>query len=159
MNFHLYSRLILILFFLVACEPDDICLESNADTPNLILKFVDSFTGETKSVDNLRIKGINNNEDFFLGTVDSISIPLNNYEDNSSFSFTKRFNKNQQNEDLIYFNYTRNNVYISRSCGYKMEYEIDNIIIENDNSNWIEDSIIEIIDVNDEISHHVKIYH
>ena len=159
MNFHLYSRLILILFFLVACEPDDICLESNADTPNLILKFVDSFTGETKSVDNLRIKGINNNEDFFLGTVDSISIPLNNYDDNSSFSFTKKFNTNQQNEDLIYFNYKRNNVYISRSCGYKMEYEIDNIIIENDNSNWIEDSIIEIRTVNDEISHHVKIYH
>ncbi len=147
------------MFFLVACEPDDICLESNADTPNLILKFVDSFTGETKSVDNLRIKGINNNEDFFLGTVDSISIPLNNYDDYSSFSFTKEFNTNQQNEDLIYFNYRRNNVYISRSCGYKMEYEIDNIIIENDNSNWIEDSIIEIRDVNDEISHHVKIYH
>ena len=40
-----------------------------------------------------------------------------------------------------------------------MEYEIDNIIVENDNSNWIEDSIIEIQTVNDEISHHVKIYH
>ena len=58
MNFQLYSRVILILFFLIACEPDDICLESNADTPNLILKFVDSFSGETKSVNNLRIKGI-----------------------------------------------------------------------------------------------------
>ena len=101
MNFHLYSRLILILFFLVACEPDDICLESNTDTPNLILKFVDSFSGETKSVDNLRIKGINNNEDFFLGTIDSVSIPLNNYENTSSFSFTKEFESNQSNEDLI----------------------------------------------------------
>ena len=40
-----------------------------------------------------------------------------------------------------------------------MEYKIDNIIIENDNSNWIEDSVIEIRNVNDEISHHVKIYH
>ena len=159
MNFHLYSRLILILFFLVACEPDDICLESNTDTPNLILKFVDSFSGETKSVNNLRIKGINNNEDFFLGTIDSISIPLNNYENTSSFSFTKEFDSNQSNEDLIYFNYSRINVYISRSCGYKMEYKIDNIIIENDNSNWIEDSVIEIRNVNDEISHHVKIYH
>ena len=129
MNFHLYSRLILILFFLVACEPDDICLESN------------------------------NDKDFFLGTIDSISIPLNNYENTSSFSFTKEFDSNQSNEDLIYFNYSRNNVYISRSCGYKMEYEIDNIIIENDNSNWIEDSVIEIQNVNDEISHHVKIYH
>tara|TARA_B100000900_G_scaffold115575_1_gene97166 strand:- start:1592 stop:2071 length:480 start_codon:yes stop_codon:yes gene_type:complete len=159
MNFQLYSRVILILFFFISCEPDDICLESNEDTPNLILKFVDSFSGENKSVSNLRIKGINNIEDFFVGTVDSISIPLNNYENTSSFSFTKEFESNQSNEDLIYFNYTRNNVYISRSCGYKMEYDIENIIVENDNSNWIEDAIIETRTVNNEISHHVKIYH
>ena len=159
MNFQLYSRVILILFFFISCEPDDICLESNEDTPNLILKFVDSFSGKNKSVSNLRIKGINNIEDFFVGTVDSISIPLNNYENTSSFSFTKEFESNQSNEDLIYFNYTRNNVYISRSCGYKMEYDIENIIIENDNSNWIEDAIIETRTVNNEISHHVKIYH
>ena len=159
MNFQLYSRVTLILFFFISCEPDDICLESNEDTPNLILKFVDSFSGENKSVSNLRIKGINNIEDFFVGTVDSISIPLNNYENTSSFSFTKEFESNQSNEDLIYFNYTRNNVYISRSCGYKMEYDIENIIIENDNSNWIEDSVIETRTVNNEISHHVKIYH
>lgn len=159
MNFQLYTRAILILFFFISCEPDDICLESNEDTPNLILKFVDSFSGENKSVSNLRIKGINNIEDFFVGTVDSISIPLNNYENTSSFSFTKEFESNQSNEDLIYFNYIRNNVYISRSCGYKMEYDIENIIIENDNSNWIEDAIIETRTVNNEISHHVKIYH
>ena len=159
MNFQLYSRVILILFFFISCEPDDICLESNEDTPNLILKFVDSFSGENKSVSNLRIKGINNIEDFFVGNVDSISIPLNNYENTSSFSFTKEFESNQSNEDLIYFNYARNNVYISRSCGYKMEYDIENIIIENDNSNWIEDAIIETRTVNNEISHHVKIYH
>ena len=159
MNFQLYSRVILILFFFISCEPDDICLESNEDTPNLILKFVDSFSSENKSVSNLRIKGINNIEDFFVGNVDSISIPLNNYENTSSFSFTKEFESNQSNEDLIYFNYTRNNVYISRSCGYKMEYDIENIIIENDNSNWIEDAIIETRTVNNEISHHVKIYH
>ena len=159
MNFQLYSRVILILFFFISCEPDDICLESNEDTPNLILKFVDSFSSENKSVSNLRIKGINNIEDFFVGTVDSISIPLNNYENTSSFSFTKEFESNQSNEDLIYFNYTRNNVYISRSCGYKMEYDIENIIIENDNSNWIEDAIIETRTVNNEMSHHVKIYH
>jgi len=159
MNFQDYSLLILILFFLIACEPDDICLESNSDTPNLIIKFVDSLSGEIKSVNNLKIKGVNNNEDFFIGTIDSISIPLNNYENTSSFLFIKEFDSNQANEDLIYFNYSRNNVYISRSCGYKMEYEIDNIIVKNDNSNWIEDSVIEIRNVNDEISHHVKIYH
>ena len=159
MNFHYYLRGVLILFFLLSCEPDDICLESNTDTPNLIIKFLDFNSGENKPVVNLKIKGFDSENDFFIGTVDSISIPLNNYENSSSFSFTKEFDSNQPNEDLIYFNYSRNNVYISRSCGYKMEYEIDNIIVENDNSNWIEDSVIEIRNVNDEISHHVKIYH
>ena len=108
---------------------------------------------------NLKIKGVDSENDFFTGTVDSISIPLSNYQNTTPFSFTKEFDSNQENEDLIYFNYVRNNVYISRSCGYKMEYEIENIIIENDNLNWIEDSIIEKRAVNDEISHHVKIYH
>ena len=84
---------------------------------------------------------------------------FDNAENSSSFSFTKEFDSNQSNEDLIYINYSRNNVYISRSCGYKMEYEIDNIIVENDNLNWIEDSIIEKQTINNEISHHVKIYH
>ena len=102
---------------------------------------------------------VDSENDFFIGTVDSISIPLSNYQNTTPFSFTKEFDSNQANEDLIYFNYVRNNVYISRSCGYKMEYEIENIIVENDNLNWIEDSIIEKRVVNDENSHHVKIYH
>ena len=159
MNFHYYLRGVLILFFLSSCEPDDICLESNTDTPNLIINFLDFNSGESKPVVNLKIKGVDSENDFFIGTVDSISIPLSNYQNKTPFSFTKEFDSDQANEDLIYFNYSRNNVYISRSCGYKMEYEIENIIIENDNLNWIEDSIIEKRVVNDENSHHVKIYH
>ena len=146
-------------FGVIAIEPDDICLESNTDTPNLIINFLDFNSGESKPVVNLKIKGVDSENDFFIGTVDSISIPLSNYQNTTPFSFTKEFDSNQANEDLIYFNYVRNNVYISRSCGYKMEYEIENIIVENDNLNWIEDSIIEKRVVNDENSHHVKIYH
>ena len=159
MNFHYCLRGVLILFFLSSCEPDDICLESNTDTPNLIIKFLDFNSGDNKPVVNLKIKGVDSENDFFTGTVDSISIPLSNYQNTTSFSFTKEFDSNQPNEDLIYFNYVRNNIYISRSCGYKMEYEIENIIVENDNLNWIEDAIVEKRAVNDEISHHVKIYH
>lgn len=159
MNFHYYLTGVLILFFLSSCEPDDICLESNIDTPNLIIKFLDFNSGDNKPVVNLKIKGVDSENDFFTGTADSISIPLSNYQNTTSFSFTKEFDSNQPNEDLIYFNYERNNIYISRSCGYKLEYEIENIIVENDNLNWIEDSIIEKRVVNDEISHHVKVYH
>ena len=50
MNFHLLFTINFNLIFLSSCEPDDICLESNTDTPNLIIKFLDSFSGENKSV-------------------------------------------------------------------------------------------------------------
>ncbi len=105
MNFHYYLRGVLILFFLSSCEPDDICLESNTDTPNLIIKFLDFSSGENKPVVNLKIKGVDSENDFFIGTVDSISIPLSNYQNTTPFSFTKEFDSNQANEDLIYFNY------------------------------------------------------
>ena len=158
MNFHYYLRGVLILFFLSSCEPDDICLESNTDTPNLIIKFLDFNSGENKPVVNLKIKGVDSENDFFIGTVDSISIPLSNYQNTTPFSFTKEFDSNQANEDLIYFNYVRNNVYISRSCGYKMEYEIENIIVENDNENWISSLEISNQNVVEESNHHVKIF-
>ena len=54
---------------------------------------------------NLKIKGVDSENDFFIGTVDSISIPLSNYQNTTPFSFTKEFDSNQSNEDLIYFNY------------------------------------------------------
>ena len=87
----IYIALIITLF---SCEPDDICLESNTDTPNLIINFLDFNSGESKPVVNLKIKGVDSENDFFIGTVDSISIPLSNYQNTTPFSFTKEFEIN-----------------------------------------------------------------
>ena len=154
-----YLKVILVLFIVTSCEPDDICLSSYPDTPNLIIKFVDYDSGERKSVNKLRIKGTNLNEVIFTGTTDSIAIPLNNYNNTSSFSFTNNFDESNENEDLIYFDYQRNNIYISKACGYIMEYELNNIVVESDNNNWIKSSEIHKGLIKNEISHHVKVYH
>ena len=154
-----YLKVILVLFIVTGCEPDDICLSSYPDTPNLIIKFVDYNSGDRKSVNKLRIKGSNLNEVFYTGTTDSIAIPLNNYKNTSSFSFMNNFDESNENEDLIYFDYQRNNIYISKACGYIMEYKLNNIVVESDNSNWIVSSEIHTSLINNEISHHVKVYH
>jgi len=150
-----FNKVLLICFFILfSCEPDDLCLETYPDTPKLIIKFFDNVSQESTIINNLIIEDIDRNLLLYNGTTDSISIPLNYRKQQTSLNFI--YNTNL---DKVYFNYVRNNVYISRSCGYKMEYEIENIIVENDNLNWIEDSIIEKRVINDENSHHVKIYH
>ena len=40
-----------------------------------------------------------------------------------------------------------------------MEYELNNIVVESDNSNWIKSSEIHTSLLNNETSHHVKVYH
>ena len=63
-----------------------------------------------------------------------------------------------QNEDKLYINYN-NWEYISRACGYKTNYEIEDLITENDSSNWIlETEIVNNFIINEK-NIHVKIFH
>ena len=160
----LFLKNISTLFFLlfVSCEPDDICLDTIEDTPKLVIGFYDKFSGDLKEVTNLKIQGENNEEIYIYKTIDSIGIPLKNSTNLTVYSFTKDFNEstsNSGNEDKIYINYNYNWEYISRACGYKTNYEIDELNTENDSSNWIlETEIVNYARINAE-SFHVKFFH
>tara|TARA_X000000368_G_C22985974_1_gene692158 strand:- start:896 stop:1381 length:486 start_codon:yes stop_codon:yes gene_type:complete len=157
----------IFLFFLsfiilISCEPDDICLTSIPDTPKLIIVFYDESSGLKKEVTNLKIQGYNNEKIYQFKTTDSIAVPLKNLEKITSYSFIKDFkenNDNSGNNDNILINYQYNHIYISRACGYFSNYDLNQIIIENDNANWIIKSEIMNPAVKDEKDVHVKIFH
>ena len=157
----------IFLFFLsfiilISCEPDDICLTSIPDTPKLIIIFYDESSGLKKEVTNLKIQGYNNEKIYQFKTTDSIAVPLKNLEKTTSYSFIKDFkenNDNSGNNDNILINYQYNHIYISRACGYFSNYDLNQIIIENENANWIIKSEIMNPAVKDEKNVHVKIFH
>ena len=151
MNFN--KVLLICLFILFSCEPDDLCLETYPDTPKLIIKFFDNASQESTIINNLMIEDIDRNLVLYNGTTDSISIPLNYRKQQTSLNFIY-----YTNLDKVYVNYDTNEVFISKGCGYRMEYLFENIIVENDNENWI--SSIEIVNQNvvEESNHHVKIF-
>lgn len=152
----------IIGFFISSCEPDDICLTSIPDTPKLIIGFYDMSSGLKKEVENLKIQGLDNEEPYQFSTTDSISIPLKNLEKTTSYSFTKNFNENiasSGNDDHILINYQYNHIYVSRACGYISNYDVNQIVVENDNINWIISSEIINPGVKDEKAIHVKIFH
>jgi|TARA_B110000967_G_scaffold89987_1_gene92599 hypothetical protein len=153
---------LILSYFIISCEPDDICLVSLPDTPKLIIGFFDESNGLKKEVTNLKIQGLDNDEFYFFETTDSISISLKNIEKITSYFFTKDFDKNSgisSNDDHILFNYQYNHMFVSRACGYVSNYDLNQIVIESDSQNWITKTEITNSAVKDEKAVHVKIFH
>lgn len=152
----------IIGFYLISCEPDDICLTTIPDTPKLIIGFFDESTGLKKEVLNLKVQGNNSEEIYLFQTTDSISLPLKNLEKITSYALVKNFKENinnSGNRDHLLVSYQYNHIYISRACGYMSNYDINQVVIENDNSNWIIKSEIINSQVKDEKTIHVKVFH
>lgn len=152
----------IIGFYLISCEPDDICLTTIPDTPKLIIGFFDESTGLKKEVLDLKVQGNNSEEIYLFQTTDSISLPLKNLEKITSYALVKNFNENINdlgNRDHLLVSYQYNHIYISRACGYMSNYDINQVVIENDNSNWIIKSEIINSQVKDEKTIHVKVFH
>lgn len=152
----------IIGFYLISCEPDDICLTTIPDTPKLIIGFFDESTGLKKEVLDLKVRGNNREEIYLFQTTDSISLPLKNLEKITSYALVKNFNENINdlgNRDHLLVSYQYNHIYISRACGYMSNYDINQVVVENDNSNWIIKSEIINSQVKDEKTIHVKVFH
>ena len=153
---------------LSSCEKDDICTEDT--TPRLIVEFYDISNPSTlKNVVNLKVKGVGAYNDLDLGTfngVSKIELPLNPSSSNTQYSFVlnSASSSSNPNEDIIDFNYATQTVYVSRACGFKTIYELNNLdgVIYSDASTpdtvWIQNLTIETTSITTENETHVKIY-
>jgi len=164
-----FKSLIIILLLIVipGCESDEICLEDI--TPKLIIRFYNNdIQREVKSVLRLKVQidgvdGEYTNETISLLT-DSIAIPLLVSENETRFILTLQGDESsgtEDNIDTISVVYDQQDIYVSRSCGYKTVFNNADPSITNDDDNWIksleaQNDPLEIIDEN---KAHVKIYH
>ncbi|MEN8124492.1 MAG: DUF6452 family protein [Bacteroidota bacterium] len=161
----IFTLLILIIFIFFSCEKDEICLEEN--TPRLIIRFYDVDEPETlKKVSQLAVR-VDGVEEFYLeGSIatDSIAIPIKVDYDSTSIELVLNgsdLNLDNDNSDFINLTYIREDVFVSRSCGYKTFFNDVNAIIEPDDDNWIKDILTIELPQNiiDENNAHLKIYH
>ncbi len=155
-----------ILFLLItilavfSCEKDDICLDSEAKTSKLIIRFKDNNNHSLyKDATLLAIKGIGNADVIDFGTTDSIAIPLKTDLDLTQFEFLKNYEETTENSDQLDFNYTRTDEFISRACGYRTVFENLSTTIINDTNNWILDYEIVQTTITNEDEKHLIIYH
>lgn len=159
---------ILLVFFcciFLGCEKDDLCDGNTITTPRVVIEFYDvNIPANLKTVSNLKVTGVDGNTNLpdslgvFTGT--TILLPLRASQDNTKYSLILNSTSTANaNEDFLQFNYTRNNVYVSRACGYKTLFELQgNPSITEDTNNWIQNLIVTTTKINDESETHIKIY-
>ena len=160
----------IVLFFttyFIGCEKDDICTAATPTTPSLIIEFynTDNRT-ELKKVTNFSFvsDGLEVNLPLY-NDVSKIKIPLKTNANSTSYSFLWNYNattKTAEKEAEITFNYTRNDVFISRACGFKTLFDLDkvnSIKIAPENTSWIKGYDVIIPAIENENNTHVKIYH
>ncbi len=159
--------LILLLTVTTNCEKDDICPETTATTPKLIIRFYD-ITDQTEAlrVLGLQVQGVDNEEIYQSAfSTDSLPIPLKTDDIITSFKLHKEYAVDGNgiitgNEDIINIQYSTEEVYVSRACGYKSIFKNVELTVVDDDDNWIQ--LIQIenpLTVDNETTAHVKIFH
>lgn len=178
------KRIITSVIFLCciafSCERDDIC-DSDTTTPRLYLAFYNSENPEElnpKNVAKFRVQGVGN--DMTLpdldGTADrqEILLPLKTTADITEYSLHKNYSFDDNgtpddptdddiggNEDIITIEYVREQVYISRACGFKTVFKNIRITVVDDGDLWIQRNI-SVDDnqiVENEDAPHFRIFH
>ena len=145
------SILLLFTFTIISCEKDDICID--ATTPSLIIRFYDNdIQTEIKQVSGLTVWAHGKDSIYVNQALDSIVLPLDLTKDNTLYKFSSGII-----EDQINFTYTRNDVFVSRSCGYKTIFE--NLQIDSNTTNWLKDISINNSTIDNETAAHITIFH
>jgi hypothetical protein len=149
-----------------SCEKDDICEATTPTTPKLVIEFYDILNPTVKkNVTNLAVKELNTATSISFTGSSKIQIPLRTSQDLTKYSFIlNSTDATLDNEDFLQFNYTRQNLFVSRACGFKTNFILNSTtpIIKTEtlipDGYWIQNVVIANSNITTENETHVKIY-
>lgn len=142
--------LVLTIIIIGGCEKDDFCIDEI--TPNMILRFYD-FDNQTTtlSVSNLTIWPEGRDTIVNGQTLDSIALPLDVNNAQTIYNLSTG-----TTVDQLIIDYTTNEVFVSRSCGFKAEFTD---VLATSTTNWIQLIDQTTTTIEDESAAHFQIFH
>jgi hypothetical protein len=174
MKKYLFLLLVVTLAF-SGCEKDDICDDSNITTPRLVVSLYDNFVYTNSGIDTQRniiqiraiatgvTDSITWNNNTYLTNTNSFTLPLNTSTSSTEIALMK-YNTSDykgyptpESISNIMINYTGKDVYVSRACGYKKNFELNGIPTFN-SAEWIKNIVVSNSIIENEKVTHLKIY-
>ena len=162
-----------------SCERDDICPDSTPTTPRLIIDLFDAANPDNKkNVFDLVVIGVGNEfilPNYNFNDTDNMVLPLKTDENTTQYILIKEATINDNgtpddatddtidgNQDIITINYSREEVYVSRACGYKTIFKNVTLNLDASDTNpWIlsRQPVTDNQSVEDETAAHFTISH
>lgn len=168
---------IALCFF--GCEKDDICSGTTPTTPRIILEFYDQDNPSIlKSVTDLKAVGAGMTEGVvfneavlapspgrYLANDNKVALPLQINAETTEYTLTinaQSTNPAIINSDKLTFNYTTREIYVSRACGYKTNFDLTGSPVQEtnieDNNRWVTNIVVETPNIETENETHIKIF-
>lgn len=153
---------LLLAAFTTNCEKDDICAETIATTPKVVIDFLDASKPlETKKVTQLKVNTTGLNAPIIYNDVSKIKLPLDGTKTQQVWQLIQNgadANAANDNTDQIDFSYLTQLVYRSRACGYINQYQLTQALLQTDATNWIQQIKVLTTNINSENETHIQIY-
>ncbi|WP_295986695.1 DUF6452 family protein [uncultured Algibacter sp.] len=170
--------ILLIAMLSISCERDDICPDATPTTPRLIIDLLDALNpGTKKNVFDLVVIGVDNDDflpDYIFQDTDDLILPLRTDDNTTEYILIKEASVNDNgtpndntddfvdgNQDRITLNYSREEVFVSRACGFKTIFKNVTLTIVQDGDNWMlsREPLTDNQSVEDETTTHFNISH
>lgn len=172
------SLLLVFTFGLSSCEKDDICDPNTPTTPRLVISFYEiNDPTKPKNVNNLMVIGEGKTTGIifnktatdttkYVTNANTVSVPLRT----DTISTTYRFVYNSLstnpaaiNTDVLKFNYSHQNVYVSRACGFKTTFTLGPVkpFEQTDptaDGLWMQQIFVKTTNVEFENETHIEVY-
>ena len=160
-EFNLIIFSLIFFLFYNSCEKDDICLSDTPSSPRLIVRMVDKDDPTLYKLANDLLIKVVDNDSINIKSSDSIILNLNPYKNYTQFEFILNQGSENENIDTIQINYSLNNIYIDRACGYKTSFIFNSnaLTLINEKNNWIESYLILKDTIINEEQAHMAILH
>ncbi|MFL2630023.1 MAG: DUF6452 family protein [Flavobacteriaceae bacterium] len=160
-EFNLIIFSLIFFLFYNSCEKDDICLSDTPSSPRLIVRMVDKDDPTLYKLANDLLIKVVDNDSINIKSSDSIILNLNPYKNYTQFEFILNQGSENQNIDTLQINYSLNNIYIDRACGYKTSFIFNSnaLTLINEKNNWIESYLILKDTIINEEQAHMAILH
>lgn len=170
--------IILIVVGSYSCERDDICPDATPTTPRLIIDFLDATDSDINLiVQDIVVIGVDNDdfiEEYYFTNTDNLVLPLKTTDNTTEYIIISDATVNDNdtpdddtddfidgNQDQITLNYSREEVYVSRACGFKTIFKNVTLTIIDDGDNWMlsRTPLTDNQSVEDETTTHFNISH
>ncbi len=165
------KKIVLILLFTFsfsACEKDDICDPKTTETtPKLVFQFYEIINPTIpRIVSDLEIiaDGLTAKITYAAGS--KILVPLKVNSNTVTYRFIQNsatISATDNNTDIITINYTTKNTFVSRACGYKTTFvlnDVNGVVLTDTSPNdnlWMRETVVKTTNIKNENEIHVKI--